>query len=1716
MADQNNQDFQPLNIPETQEYPAPATPEVTAPATELRKPSFGLSMAATAYGVLAEGTSATIGRAIDTSSGVPDLNGTIYDSKYTQDEFNQQWNDAGITDKPIDVSKYNKVAAAEILDYAKRRQAMKEIQDATQSSIIGSGARGIASLGLGLLDPINLAAGLVPAAGLFEGFGLTGIANGVRALDTLSTDSLNVGTRIAARFGSGAVAGTIGNVPIEAVTAPLRSQMGEDYHAQDTMYNLAFGFALGGGLHVLSGAFGKNIIPREDNSTAGKFIDTLDDQQKAQYLNDQGSLNTEGINELKKNTSNVAYNNPEITDKIFNSDNLEVKQLGSDLIEATTKMSPEPSNIGELSLKSDLINSFDKVFDQLSSDDSIITPSNISDSYVQSDNLNPNVDNNVLVQNNDSIPAMSPATEKLSDFISQKTTTPRMITEVFDNYNKIISKLQPDELLTSNKSELLDQAMANVKPNAPELASIATPETRQKVMQAAIGQMADGKMPTVDAMLRSDPNIDQANLDDIRREALQADNISNHYENNGIPPMENFDSRSIPFENEEDYFSSNKDLDNKIKNIEELSKLGLYSKSANEAIITDNDNVNFDKTIPGTENVIGNNPGINTKRVVAKLVLEFGNDAMRMMQDGKLNIVENISDLPGTHEGNIKGLFYKGKAYLIAKNLTTEQVKGVTLHEIGVHSNMDTFLGRDGYTNLIDQMNKLLTTNEDLARVIDANIPLDTLKQFRNEERLAYLIEELPDSGFIQSMLSKVKSWLYTKFPSMQNYLQLSDQDIGHIALASLRNFARSDVADRRYGEVLYSKDSDIIQESQNEIDLLNKIIKTTSGLRNTLLNDANTALSMMNNKSFKTYLQRTIPDISDNDSNSIYKDISKAYTRNLDSGISDPGIAAINYAIDKLENSQKKYKLTLVHDTAIKQRMLDTIKQWAGNEKQGLNSLLVGSVKQRQGSRAYTAGAEIMNMQRLHLGNLLADLDQNNLLTSFYRGTHNDNIMRAMELIEDNKSTSHLPNEAITIAKSIQKAYDGITNDMRKNGLPVNKVKRYFANQQYSHNEMKIKAAGYDHWRAVIDRNLDYQATADAAEISISDINDEFFQNVYNTLSGGLQNGSSASLSSEAGIGNSLRRITQKPRILQFKSADAAIDYKNNFGFKDFQAAVIGTIKSNGRKLGLLKTLGVNYERNLKQIAAYARDNAMTPESQKYLSAWISTKMLNQLESIDGRADRPVSEAWARFNNNVRAIKSMSSLGFAPISAISDVVNAASYINRMGAGTNTLVDSIGQLGKIFTKFSPERKQMLAANGVFAESVLNNAYRDSAAGSNWLSKSQGEFFKIIGMDAWQNSIRYNALDSLMNYMARFTDRTHEQLNPTLQRTLGLFNIDADDWNLMRQANTKQVDGNNYLVTQEFDALRPKIMESLKSKGISDDVLELATDKKLDNLKRNMYNFYMDGMSHMVLEPDAATKYYQTGGGLRPGTIQGELARYIMQFKSFSVGFMRKVLLDQIYERHDNFAIGNRLENGKWYQREWGNSYLTDMSSQGLMQKAHLAQYIAGLTIAGYASGVIKDLFKGKEPRPLYDRKGNLNIATLEAAFLQGGSLGIYGDFAFGNFNRFGGGLLDTAAGPVIGTLGSLAGIAASARGGLIGDPVPDVKSKLARLALQNTPFVNTFYASAAFNYLIANSIQEHLNPGSLRRMERNMLQQNNQKFINPPSQYLDPFGQIRR
>ena len=101
----------------------------------------------------------------------------------------------------------------------------------------------------------------------------------------------------------------------------------------------------------------------------------------------------------------------------------------------------------------------------------------------------------------------------------------------------------------------------------------------------------------------------------------------------------------------------------------------------------------------------------------------------------------------------------------------------------------------------------------------------------------------------------------------------------------------------------------------------------------------------------------------------------------------------------------------------------------------------------------------------------------------------------------------------------------------------------------------------------------------------------------------------------------------------------------------------------------------------------------------------------------------------------------------------------------------------------------------------------------------------------------------------------------------------------------------------------------------------------------------------------------------------------------------------------------------------------------------------------------------------------------------------------------------GGGFFDSLMGPTAGNISAVAKLVSDMREG------SHTKTRLEilgsdglKIARDNAPFLNLFYAQAALNYLVFYRMQEALNPGYLRRYEQRVKRENNQTF------WLHPTG----
>jgi len=73
----------------------------------------------------------------------------------------------------------------------------------------------------------------------------------------------------------------------------------------------------------------------------------------------------------------------------------------------------------------------------------------------------------------------------------------------------------------------------------------------------------------------------------------------------------------------------------------------------------------------------------------------------------------------------------------------------------------------------------------------------------------------------------------------------------------------------------------------------------------------------------------------------------------------------------------------------------------------------------------------------------------------------------------------------------------------------------------------------------------------------------------------------------------------------------------------------------------------------------------------------------------------------------------------------------------------------------------------------------------------------------------------------------------------------------------------------------------------------------------------------------------------------------------------------------------------------------------------------------------------------------------------------------------------------------------------------------NVLSDWLKLFKSNLPYGNLFYVKPALDYLLWYQLQETINPGYLRRMERRIERENDQTFYIPPSSIVQTGGGFR-
>ncbi|MBI5741355.1 MAG: hypothetical protein HZA16_11645 [Nitrospirae bacterium] len=515
--------------------------------------------------------------------------------------------------------------------------------------------------------------------------------------------------------------------------------------------------------------------------------------------------------------------------------------------------------------------------------------------------------------------------------------------------------------------------------------------------------------------------------------------------------------------------------------------------------------------------------------------------------------------------------------------------------------------------------------------------------------------------------------------------------------------------------------------------------------------------------------------------------------------------------------------------------------------------------------------------------------------------------------------------------------------------------------------------------------------------------------------------------------------------RKIHLKNAESWYGIMTKYGERDLFSLMTSTIQKNAKDTAMLETLGPNPHQGFK--AALAAAKQLDGSDKGVYRAQL------YFDEINGAHNVPVSERGELFANTMLGIRQWivsSKLGSLLLSQINDLstYSAMATYNGLGMGKaiKFAVDSLN-----FTN-EADKKSALRL-GIASQTVINDVaqrYGETVKGVKLASRFANATIRLSGAQWWTDGMKRGYQLLIGFHLNDAVQHGLDSQDKHFQAMLKRYGIGVGEWEIIRKATAVEISGDQIITPAAIKMLAtdPSIGGDPKRiSAIRETAIKVAA--------------MMHDEADIAIISPGARETALLKAGTKPGTVASEFMRNITLFKSFTLAMSTRVL-PRIFsvDQMSGFRAGLA------------------------------AQFTLGMIIAGAFSYQLKDLSKGRNPR---------NMETSEfwvAAALQSGGLGIFGDFLFADYNRFGGGLASTIGGPVVGTLDDFKKLTIDNAFEAIKGKETNIAAEAVSFLRNNLPVINLSYTKLGLDHLLFFTAQEASNPGYLRRMRKRVEEQN--------------------
>ena len=743
-----------------------------------------------------------------------------------------------------------------------------------------------------------------------------------------------------------------------------------------------------------------------------------------------------------------------------------------------------------------------------------------------------------------------------------------------------------------------------------------------------------------------------------------------------------------------------------------------------------------------------------------------------------------------------------------------------------------------------------------------------------------------------------------------------------------------------------------------------------------------------------------------------------------------------------------------------------------AGNNKEAtLSRMMVGSAKRGFQALDSIASKQVA-MGKLRVGRILSVFGKTNLqlsrptVSGFYpfgKGLFDDEEFQTALIQElfDGLGTSR-STEARQMAEVILKEKREMINALQAEGVPIGWLDDHVTTQ--THDSAAIGKAGFDTWFNDIRPLLNDDRTFISADTNKQR---EFLEAVYNNIKSGKRN--VVELVSEPGVGRkSLSTKISQSRQLHFRDSAAWIEYNKKYGHSNAVQAIVQGVERLSDSLELIKVFGANPDGTFKRLV----ERQDFDPSQR-------TMLKSEYNQVSGAAFEVANPARHKWTQGIQAIQNLSKLGSAIFSSTTDPIYVAFTQHYHGKNFFTAYYNaflnIG-VGRLLQRGKSKEIEMFARKlGLGFDGVIGSAasrWSGAKDSTEFMQGAVNNFFRLNGLSGWTNFYREGSAYLMASDMADATKLNWDKLAPNYRRLLERYGITDSDW--------KDIAGLPFEKINGLDVISPtRVFDEIELGNITGDAVPRSR-----KLAEKIQQVLISENEFAVLQPGANERafmgrLFSGDEGIQAGTRSAMVTKLFWQFRSFGLTMLF---------------------------RQWPRAY-----EMGLPAMYHLVPMVG----VGYAAMAAKDILKGREVKWGDDPAELAKVAV--ASVLQSGFGGIAGDLLFNDYRQYSTSALDIAAGPSGSSLNDLVEFgAATADMATGGDPV-DAAAAGWRAVKGNIPYANWWASRTLFDYLINYQVQEILNPGSLKRMERRFKQKNNQDYRPgwAPSEIVEYGGGLR-